>query len=116
MIKNKSQKATLIGGVIGSLIASSCCIGPIIFAFLGVSSAGLLTKMEEYRPIVSLITILLLALAFYFTYRKKPSLECVEGSFCANPKSDIWNKRILWFSSILIIAFLTFPYWSIYLV
>ena len=115
-MESKAQKATLIGGVIASVVASACCIGPVIFAVLGVSSAGLLTKMEPYRPIITVITLALLSLAFYFTYKKKPAAECEDESYCANPKSDVWNKRILWVSTILITAFLTFPYWSIYLV
>lgn len=113
---DKAQKVTLLGSIIAAIVASTCCVGPVIFALLGVSSAGLLTKMEPYRPILSIFTLGLLGIAFYFSYRKKPSEECEEGSYCANPKSDKWNKRILWMATIFIIGFLTFPYWSIYLV
>jgi len=115
-VENKAQKGTLIGSIIAAIVASACCIGPIVFALLGISSAGLLTKLEAYRPYISVITLLLLGAAFYFTYRKRSSEKCVEGSYCARPESDKWNKRILWFSTVLIVAFLTFPYWSIYLV
>jgi len=113
---NKTQRATLIGGIVASIAASACCVGPVIFAVLGVSSAGMLTKMEPYRSMISLITLALLAAAFYYTYKKKPADECEDGSYCANPKSDVWNKRILWIATVIILGFLTFPYWSIYLV
>lgn len=115
-MENKAQKATLLGSIAASLIASTCCIGPVVFAVLGISSAGLLTKMEPYRPILTVTTLALLSLAFYFSYKKNPAAECENESYCANPKYDVWNKRILWISTILITAFLTFPYWSIYLV
>ncbi len=115
-MESKAQKATLIGGIIASIVASACCIGPVIFAVLGVSSAGLLIKMEPYRPVISIFTLALLGLGFYFTYRKKPAEECEEGSYCVNPKSDVWNKRVLWIATIFILSLLTFPYWSIYLV
>lgn len=115
-MENKTQKATLVGSIVAAIVASSCCIGPIIFAILGVSSAGMLSKMEPYRPFLSVVTIGLLIAAYYFTYRKKPAQECIEGSYCANPKSDIWNKRILWIATIFILGFLTFPYWSLYFV
>ena len=113
---NKAQRATLLGGVIASIVAASCCIGPLIFAVLGVSSAGLLSKMEPYRPYLTVLTLVLLGLAFFYTYKKKPADECEDGSYCANPKSDKWNKRILWIATVLILGFLTFPYWIIYLV
>ena len=113
---NKAQKATLFGGLIASIVAASCCIGPVIFAVLGVSSAGLLSKMEPYRPYLTVLTLALLGLAFFYTYKKKPAAECEKDSYCANPKSDKWNRRILWIATILILSFLTFPYWSIYLV
>ncbi|MDP7320699.1 MAG: mercuric transporter MerT family protein [Bacteriovoracaceae bacterium] len=113
---NKAQRATLLGGVIASIVAASCCIGPLIFAVLGVSSARLLSKMEPYRPYLTVLTLVLLGLAFFYTYKKKPADECEDGSYCANPKSDKWNKRILWIATVLILGFLTFPYWSIYLV
>jgi len=115
-MENKTQNATLIGSIVASIIASACCVGPIIFAVLGVQSAGMLSKMEPYRPIISVITLGLLVAAYYFTYRKKPAQECEDGSYCANPKSDVWNKRILWIATVMILGFLTFPYWSIYLV
>ena len=115
-MESKTQKLTLLGSILASLVASACCIGPIIFAVLGVSSAGLLTKMEPYRPIITIFTLILLGLGFYFTYKKKPASECEDGSYCANPMSDTWNKRILWISAILITLVLTFSYWSIYLV
>lgn len=115
-MEGKAQKASLLGSIVTSLIASACCIGPVVFAFLGVSSAGFLTEMEPYRAVITVFTLLLLGIAFYFTYKKKPASECEESSYCANPKSDTWNKRILWISTVLIIVFLTFPCWSVYLV
>lgn len=115
-MENKAQKATLIGGILASIAAASCCIGPILFAVLGISSAGALSRMEPYRPYITVLTLLLLGTAFYYTYRKKASVECATDSFCANPQSDRWNKIILWLATVLIMGFLTFPYWSIYLV
>jgi len=115
-MENKAQKATLISGIIASIAAASCCIGPVLFAVLGVSSAGALSKMEPYRPFLTILTVILLGAAFYFTYRKNETEECDPNSYCANPKADKWNKIILWCATVLILGFLTFPYWSIYLV
>ena len=115
-MENKVQKASLIGGIIASLAAASCCIGPLLFALLGVSSAGMLSNLEPYRPFMTVITLLFLGAAFFYTYKKKPASECEDGSYCTNPKADKWNKIILWTATLVILSFLTFPYWSIYLV
>lgn len=114
-MKSQSTKTFLLGGIAVSILASACCIGPIIFAILGISSAGLLNRFDSYRGIISVVALTLLAISFYFTYKKKSAEECAENSICADPKSDIWNKRILWLATVLIIAILTFPHWSIYL-
>jgi mercuric ion transport protein len=112
-MENKKSKSLLFGSIVASLFASACCIGPIIFAVLGISSAGLLSKFEPYRGLISLATIILLAASFYFTYRRKPAEECRADSLCANPKSDKWNKIILWTATFMILAILTFPQWSV---
>lgn len=111
----KKGNITLIGGALSAILTSACCIGPIIFALLGISSAGLIGRLESYRSLALILTIILLATSIYFVYRKKSAEECVEGSYCANPKSEKLNKRILWIATFLILGILTFPYWSIYL-
>ena len=115
-MNGRKQKLSLMGSITASILASSCCIGPMVFALLGVSSAGVISKVEPYRGIILFITIVLLISAFYYTYKKKTFEQCRVGSYCANPKSDSWNKIILWVSTVTIVIFLTFPYWSIYLV
>lgn len=114
-MENKSTKTFLLGSIVASILASACCIGPIIFAILGISSAGLMNKFDSYRGIISVVALTFLAVSFYFTYKKKPTEECAENSICANPKSDVWNKRILWLTTAMIITILSFPHWSIYL-
>jgi len=113
-MENKVQRATIFGGIITSVVASACCIGPVIFGLLGISSAGLLSQMEPYRPILSVIAVLLIVVAFFLTYKKKKLVECREDSYCVNPKSYVWNKRLLWIATFLVFAFLTFPYWGGY--
>jgi mercuric ion transport protein len=115
-MKTKKETGILLGSFIASILASVCCIGPILFAILGISSAGIISKFEPYRGIVSVTALGLLALSFYFTYKKKPAEECKEGSLCAIPKSAVWNKRILWIATLIIIGTLTFPQWSIFLI
>lgn len=108
-MKATKQKATLIGSVVAGFLASICCIGPVVFAILGLSGISFIQKFEEYRSLFIIVAVSLLGLAFYFTYKKKPAKDCVPDSYCANPKSDRVNKIVLWGVTILIGFFILFP-------
>jgi len=63
MFKDKSGGPLLAGGV-AAILASTCCLGPLLLVTLGFSGAwiGNLTVLEPYRPIF--IGVGLLALFF----------------------------------------------------
>lgn len=109
MSSGRMQKASLAGSLVSAFLASICCIGPVVFAILGVSGATFVQKFESYRSLFIVVTVLLLGTAFYFTYKKKPAEECVPGSYCANPKSDRVNKIVLWIATVLVAFFIFFP-------
>lgn len=111
-MKNTKENSFLLGGIFASIVASACCVGPLVFAALGLTSAGLISRLEPFRGIFSLVTLVLLGVTFYLTYRKKSAHECVSDSYCANTSSGKVKKRILWTVAIFIIGLLTFPYWS----
>ena len=54
------------GGVIGAILASSCCIVPLLFVMLGVSGAwiGSLTALEPYKPVFAGIALVFIGLGF----------------------------------------------------
>lgn len=106
---NQVQKATLLGSVLTAIMASICCIGPVVFALLGVSGAGFLLRFEKYRPLFIVVAVVFLGTAFFFTYRKKQAAHCEPGTLCANPKSDTINKVVLWIATILVVGFILFP-------
>lgn len=112
-MKRKGTKSLLIGSLVASLLASACCIGPILFAIIGISSAGLLSQFEPYRGMLTVIALLMLSLSALLTFRKKAPVDCKEGSLCANPKSDTWNKSITFIAIVVVIGILTFPQWSL---
>lgn len=108
-MKQGTQKATLVGSLVAGFMASVCCIGPVVFAILGVSGISFIQKFEDYRAAFIGVAVLLLGVAFYFTYRKKSAEQCDPESFCANPKSDRINKIVLWVATLLIAFFIFFP-------
>ena len=86
-----------------ALLASSCCVLPLVLTFLGIGSLGLSTILLPYKEILMGVTSLVLAAAFYFTYRKpKP---CDDGS-CEVPRPNVnrWSKITLWLVTALVIA------------
>jgi mercuric ion transport protein len=109
MENNKVQKTTLIGSILTAILASICCIGPLVFAILGISGAGFILKFEAYRPLFIVLATALLGTAFYFTYKKKPAADCADGTYCANPKSDRINKMVLWIATVLVVIAIFFP-------
>lgn len=108
----KKDKSLIVGGLFASVFASACCLGPIIFAGLGFSSLGIINSAETFRPIFIAIALGLLAVAFYVAYFKKPSTECNSDNNCSRPVEKKQKKIVLWSSTVLILATISFPYWS----
>ena len=52
----KTQGVTLAGSVIGGILASVCCIGPLVFALLGISGAAFAQRFEPLRPYLLVAT------------------------------------------------------------
>ena len=62
-----------IGSVIGALATAICCLGPILFSLLGLStltSLWLLRNLLPYRNLFFGITLAFLGLGFWAAYRR----------------------------------------------
>ena len=108
-------KATIGASIVAAVAASICCIGPIAAAFLGLTSMGALVKYEPYRPLLTGVTLSILAAAFYLAYRQRPVEACEPGSVCAThgvTRMQNINRAVLWSVTALILLILTFPTWS----
>jgi hypothetical protein len=102
-----------IGTVVSAVMASSCCwLPPLLFVF-GVSGAGFATAFEQYRPIFMAVTFGFLAMAFYFTYRRRPQ-ESLHDCCASNVKRRFnmmtLNKIMLWGVTAMAVVFLFFPH------
>ncbi|MBI2843918.1 MAG: mercury transporter MerT [Armatimonadetes bacterium] len=60
-----------VSAVLAALLASLCCIGPIVLAALGISGLGLTTAFAPYRLWLMGLALLLLVTGIYVTYRKR---------------------------------------------
>src|SRR5688572_23976088 len=75
------ERAAAAGSVVSGILASACCIGPLVFAVLGVSGATLAHRFEPLRPYLLALTYALLGTGFYWTYRSQP-VTCDPGGAC----------------------------------
>lgn len=111
--KRLSAAATL-GSVVSAFIASACCVGPLVFALLGLGGAGLLVKFEPYRPYFMVLTAALLGTGFYLTYRRPKAATFAEAEGdacgCPAPRTNRAGRVMLWVATVLVAAFLVFPY------
>jgi len=107
------KRIAATGSVIGAILASSCCIVPLLLVTLGVSGAwiGSLSALEPYKPWFAAVTMLFLGIGFWQVYWK-PKQDCEEGSYCASPKSDRVVKIALWSATLLVALALTIDYWA----
>ncbi|MCH7743681.1 MAG: mercury transporter MerT [Proteobacteria bacterium] len=108
---NKGRLAAL-ASVIGALLASSCCIAPLVLVTLGVSGAwiGNLSVLEPYKPIFAGITFVFLGAGYWWVYHK-PKVAC-EGSYCASPASNHLTKGALWLAVLLVVLAMTIDFWA----
>ncbi|MFU8813844.1 MAG: mercuric transporter MerT family protein [Pseudomonadales bacterium] len=101
------------GGVIGAVLASSCCIAPLMLLTLGVSGAwiGNLTALEPYKPAFLGVALVFIGLGFRQVYFN-PKLACEDGSYCARPESAIVTKTALWVALLLVVLAGSIDWWA----
>ena len=111
MTGDRSDKITIFssaGSIVAGILASICCIGPLVFVVLGLSGAAFFVEFEQYRLIFGIFAIGFLSLGFFFTYRG--GKDCTAGTSCAvNQSRRKPNKILLWISAILVIVFIFSP-------
>ena len=109
------SKLAAVGGILGAIAASTCCVLPFALFTFGVSGAwiGNLTVLEPYQPYFIAITVAFLAYGYYAVYWKAKK-ACAEGSYCATPKSTRVARVGLWTATVLVILAYAFPRVAVY--
>lgn len=113
--RSRLTRAGLGAGLASAVAASICCIGPIAAATLGLTSLGALARFESLRPWFTALTLAFLSLAFFLSYRRRTSTECVPGSACdvhGEERIRRVNRIVLWAAAIVAVIVLTFPTWA----
>ena len=107
--KGTGSGALVVGGL-AAILASTCCLGPLVLVTLGLSGAwiGNLTRLEPYRPFF--IAGALVALFFAGLQIFRPTQSCNPGEVCAVPRIRRIYKVLFVVVSVLVLIALVFPY------
>ncbi len=107
------ERLLAAGGIVGAIIAASCCVVPLVLVTLGVSGAWIssLTALEPYKPYFLTVTAILLGAGFWHVYFN-PKRACADGSYCARPRSGRITQTALWLATALALLAATVDYWA----
>ncbi|MFM0268203.1 mercuric ion transporter MerT [Paraburkholderia sediminicola] len=110
MVESRKGRGALAAGGLAAILASTCCLGPLVLVALGVSGAwiGNLTLLEPYKPVF--IGAALVALFFAGRRIFRPAAACRPGEVCAIPQVRAAYKLIFWIVVALVLIALSFPY------
>ena len=110
MSESKSGRSALALGGLAAILASTCCLGPLLLVALGFSGAwiGNLTVLELYRPLF--IGAALVAMAFAYRRIYRLARACEPDDVCAVPEVRTTYKVVFWAVAALVLVALAFPY------
>ncbi len=110
MAEQQKGRGALVAGGLAAILASTCCLGPLVLVALGVSGAwiGNLTLLEPWRPVF--IGAALVALFFAGRRIFRPAAACRPGEVCAIPQVRAAYKLMFWIVVALVLIALGFPY------
>jgi len=104
---DKRSGLWLGASLVSALLASACCIGPVLLGTAGLSALGLSTLFEPFRPVLLGLTFLLLGGGFYMAYFRAPA--CEPDAACATSETKLGraNRAVLWLATaaVLVVAF-----------
>ena len=103
-------RGALFAGAVAVILASTCCLGPLVLVLLGFSGAWIsnLTVLEPYRPLFLGAALVALFLAYRRIFR--PAAACKPGDVCAIPQVRSAYKWIFWGVAFLAVIAISFPY------
>ncbi len=106
------DRGVLVGSLAAAVLASACCLGPLVLGAIGLGSLGAAAALAPLRPWFLLLTAMLLGVGFYFAYRPLRTPNCHPGSACAEPQSRTTQRVVLWIVAVLTVALATYPSWG----
>lgn len=106
----KSPGLSLAASGLAGMLASICCVGPLVLVLAGIGGAWVstLVAFEPYRPVF----LAAAALALVFAWRRifRPVVECAPGEVCAVPAVRRGQKVAFWLVTLFVLAAAASPY------
>src|ERR671935_2684265 len=101
-----------IGAVFAAMVASTCCLGPVVFTAIGSGAMAVVsTKLAPVRPIFLTLTMVLLAIGFYRSYRA-PSASAICDAASWAPGANRKARVVLWIAAVAVALLAGFPYYA----
>ena len=87
MTESQTGRGALVGGGLAAILASACCLGPLVLVTLGFSGAwiGNLTALEPYRPLFIGVALVAMGFAWRRIYRPASRARCARSLRCGPP-------------------------------
>lgn len=103
-----SSAAALGAAALAALLASACCVAPLVLVLLGISGAwiGQLAAFEPYQPFFLAGAAIALFMAWTRIWREP---ACEDGRACAAPANKRAQKTLFMLVVILLVVVLGFP-------
>jgi len=108
--EHKIGTGALATGGLAAVLASTCCLGPLILVSLGLGGAWAsnLTALEPFRP--WFLGAALIALFFAWRRLFRPAVACKPGEVCAVPATRRAYKLVFWLVVVLVAVGFGSPY------
>ena len=96
--RSKGKALASLAALGSAVLASSCCL-PLLPFIAAAGTAGSSAFFVRLRPFLVAASLGFVALGFYQGWREK---QC-------GRKPSAWSTVLLWFSAIVVVAFILFP-------
>jgi mercuric ion transport protein len=108
--QEKKSVAALTTGGVAAVLASACCLGPLLLVMAGAGGAWMaqLQALEPFRPFTLGIALIALAFAYRPVFRRPA--DCTPGQPCAVPRARFVYKALFWLVAALVAVALAYPY------
>lgn len=108
-MKSRGHRWFLGAGVVSALLASLCCLGPLVALLLGAGTFAAASWFAAWRPVFLAITFALLGAGWVFALRRRRASCATEGAACASDRGGRASFLLLVFATLAAGGFAAYP-------